>query len=203
MKTTLIASGLLVLILNLARFVNTMPQQRASMLARLADSTIGRQATGAGAPDARSLTHTSTPARMLPIDSSATDIASRLTASGLKPDYASLYLGAQVQTGTPWQLLAAVHQVETGQSDSTSRTSSAGATGPMQFMPVTFRAYAMNADGTGSPDITNVNDAVLTAGRYLAAGGADRGQYRQALYNYNHSDDYVSHVMSIADTLGL
>ncbi|HUD10913.1 MAG TPA: lytic murein transglycosylase, partial [Candidatus Saccharimonadia bacterium] len=93
----------------------------------------------------------------------------------------------------------AVHSVESGQSGDTTRTSSAGATGPMQFIPATFYAYA----APGQTDIDNTADAVLAAGRYLAAGGAARGDYQNALYHYNHSWDYVDHVMAIADSLGL
>jgi len=55
----------------------------------------------------------------------------------------------------------------------------------MQFMPRTFAAYAMDGDGDGAKSITDLEDAMLTAGRYLAAGGADKGKYTAALYNYN------------------
>jgi membrane-bound lytic murein transglycosylase B len=70
-------------------------------------------------------------------------------------------------------------------------------------MPATFNHYAVDGNGDGVKDIHNVDDAMYTAGRYLAAGGAARGQYSSALYNYNHSWDYVSHVMSVARSLGL
>ena len=136
-------------------------------------------------------------------DADAAAIAVRLASAGLKPDFASLYLAAQTKTGTPWQLLAAVHHVETGQSGTTNRTSYAGATGPMQFMPLTFAHYALDGDGDGITDIDNVDDAVFTAGNYLRAGGADRGDYTTALFNYNHSYSYVDHVLAIARTLGL
>jgi membrane-bound lytic murein transglycosylase B len=129
--------------------------------------------------------------------------ADRLSRVGLKPDNAALYLRAQAATGTPWELLAAVHKVETGQRGSTTVTSSAGAQGPMQFMPVTFRAYAMDGDGDGAKTITDLDDAVMSAGRYLAAGGADKGRYSAALYNYNHSHAYVSSVLGITHKLGL
>jgi membrane-bound lytic murein transglycosylase B len=126
-----------------------------------------------------------------------------LTGAGLNPTYAALYVSVQQRTGTPWQLLAAVHETETGQSGSTDRTSYAGATGPMQFMPATFRRYAADGNGDGIANIDNLDDAVLTAGRYLAANGAATGNYSTALYAYNHSDSYVSHVLALADRLGL
>lgn len=138
-----------------------------------------------------------------PVAPDAAAIAVRLASSGLNPNFAALYLSAQEQTGTPWQLLAAVHHVETGQSTSTSRTSSAGATGPMQFLPATFSHYALDGDGDGVKNIDDVNDAVFTAANYLRAGGADKGDYTDALYHYNHSSAYVSKVLSLARSLGL
>ncbi|GAC1602763.1 MAG: hypothetical protein NVS3B29_06400 [Candidatus Saccharimonadales bacterium] len=127
----------------------------------------------------------------------------RLTTAHLKPDYAALYLAVQARTGTPWQLLAAVHQVETGGSGDTTRTSYAGAVGPMQFMPTTFAHYALDGDGNGTKSITSVDDAVMSAGNYLRAGGASEGRYSAALYNYNHSSAYVNNVLTIARRLGL
>jgi len=133
----------------------------------------------------------------------AAAIAVRLASAGLKPDFAALYLSAQSQTGTPWQLLAAVHHIETGQSGSTNRTSYAGAVGPMQFLPATFSHYARDGNGDGIKSIDDVNDAVFSAANYLRAGGADHGDYTDALYHYNHSSAYVSKVLGIARSLGL
>jgi membrane-bound lytic murein transglycosylase B len=130
-------------------------------------------------------------------------VADRLARAGLKSEFAGLYLSVQAQTGVPWQLLAAVHRVETGQAHSTTRTSYAGATGPMQFMPATFRAYGVDGDGDGHSNIHDLEDAMLSAGRYLAANGAARGNYQNALYRYNHSWSYVSKVRGIAGQLGL
>jgi membrane-bound lytic murein transglycosylase B len=73
----------------------------------------------------------------------------------------------------------------------------------MQFMPATFAHYAMDGDGNGTRDITDVDDAVMSAGRYLAANGAKSGNYTNALYQYNHSSSYVSTVRGIAARLGL
>jgi membrane-bound lytic murein transglycosylase B len=69
----------------------------------------------------------------------------------------------------------------------------------MQFLPSTFDHYAL----PGATDITSVTDAVLAAGHYLAANGANRGLYGTALYDYNHSWSYVATVTSIATSLGL
>src|SRR3954451_22850498 len=75
------------------------------------------------------------------------------------------------------------------------------AVGPMQFIPTTWRAYAIDADGTGSPDPFNINDAALAAAHYLCVAGGDlrtpAGQ-RRAVLAYNHSDSYVAEVLALA-----
>jgi membrane-bound lytic murein transglycosylase B len=130
-------------------------------------------------------------------------IAARLTAAGLNPAYADLYAAAGQATGTPWPILAAVHKAETGQSGSTGRSSSAGAIGPMQFLPATFRAFRLDGDGDGRADITNVADAVYSAGHYLASNGAANGHVEAALLRYNHSSVYAQTVLQTAHNLGL
>jgi membrane-bound lytic murein transglycosylase B len=69
------------------------------------------------------------------------------------------------------------------------------AVGPMQFLPATWKVYG----GGGDPE--NINAAALAAGRYLCAGGASlatvQGRWA-AVYRYNHSDSYVSLVLSLA-----
>jgi len=86
-----------------------------------------------------------------------------------------IYKAAEAQFGVPWKLIQAVHYVETGCSDSGVKSSYAGAQGPMQFMPGTFRAYAVDGNGDGTTNINDVNDAIFTAANYLAAGGAASG----------------------------
>jgi hypothetical protein len=71
------------------------------------------------------------------------------------------------------------------------------AVGPMQFLPGTWRVYG------GGANPQNMNAAALAAGRYLCAGGGalDTQQGRwAAVYRYNHSDSYVSLVLSLADS---
>ena len=80
--------------------------------------------------------------------------------------------------------------------------SSAGAVGPMQFLPSTWAAYAADGDGDGRTDVMNPADAMHGAARLLCAnGGADPDHLRSALWNYNRSDDYVRHVMALARLL--
>lgn len=213
LKTTIICSALLAAGLNLWQFFASYRQREAAFVpawaADAASSSVAARATpaparlaAASAPAAESNAAASTVAPA-PVADPVAAAAARLRAAGLSPAYAALYLSVQRQTGTPWQLLAAVHRAETGQSGSTTRTSYAGATGPMQFMPATFAYYALDGNGDGTKDIHNLDDAMLTAGRYLAAGGASSGRYSAALYNYNHSNSYVASVLVTARRLGL
>jgi membrane-bound lytic murein transglycosylase B len=97
---------------------------------------------------------------------------------------------AQRRTGVDWATLAAINFVETDFGRITG-TSDAGAQGPMQFIPATWAAY-----GAGG-DIRDPHDAILGAGRLLAANGfADHPQ--EALHHYNDSDGYVRAVMLLA-----
>jgi membrane-bound lytic murein transglycosylase B len=75
------------------------------------------------------------------------------------------------------------------------------AMGPMQFIPTTWRSYAIDADGNGVTDPFNINDAALAAANYLCVAGrnlrTDAGQ-RRAVLAYNHSDEYVAEVLALA-----
>jgi hypothetical protein len=97
---------------------------------------------------------------------------------------------AQRRFGVPWQVLAAVNFVETAFGKVRS-PSTAGAQGPMQFLPSTWRAYGLGGD------IHDPRDSILGAANYLRASGA-RGNLRRALYAYNHSELYVDAVLAYA-----
>jgi len=95
-------------------------------------------------------------------------------------------------------VLAAINSIESGFGTNLG-PSSAGAYGWMQFMPATWAAYGVDADGDGSRDPADPDDAIYAAGRYLAASGAPGDWYR-ALFAYNHADWYVQQVLALADS---
>ncbi len=104
--------------------------------------------------------------------------------------------------GLPSSVLVAIAEVETGLGAS-GATSSAGALGPMQFLPATWAAYGVDGDGDGVADVMNPVDAVHGAAHLLCAnGGADPNRLPAARWNYNHSDDYVRQVLGQASLVG-
>jgi len=124
----------------------------------------------------------------------------KLLASSFKADFYDVYKNAASQYGLEWQILAAVHKVETGQSGDTGRKSSQVATGPMQFIPSTFRAYGVDGNGDGIKDINNVHDTIFSAANYLRAN-VKGGDITPALFRYNHSSSYVNKVKNLASLL--
>jgi membrane-bound lytic murein transglycosylase B len=126
----------------------------------------------------------------------------KLNKAGLSAKFLHNYLAAENAYHVPWEVIAAVHYVETHQSGDTAVTSYAGAQGPMQFMPSTFRAYAQDGDNNGTTSIGDVDDAIFTGANYLASNGAANGNVTGGLYRYNHDMGYVNHVLSIARSIG-
>jgi hypothetical protein len=104
-----------------------------------------------------------------------------------------IYKAAAVQYGVPWQILAAINEIETNYGADQS-VSSAGAVGWMQFMPETWMQYGVDALNAGYADPYNPVDAVFAAARYLRAAGAAT-DLRRAILAYNHSEEYVDSVM--------
>jgi membrane-bound lytic murein transglycosylase B len=75
------------------------------------------------------------------------------------------------------------------------------AVGPMQFIPSTWAVVGTDADGDGVRDPHDIDDAALSAGVYLCANGRDLSTdagARAAIFSYNHSEDYVALVLSLA-----
>lgn len=112
------------------------------------------------------------------------------------PDPLGVLLGyyreAEAASGIPWRYLAAIHLVET-RMGRIRGTSSAGAQGPMQFIPETWARF-------GAGDVNENRDAILAAGRYLDASGGPEDMER-ALYAYNNSERYVAAIRSYADLI--
>jgi hypothetical protein len=101
--------------------------------------------------------------------------------------------------GLSWTVLAAVGEIESGDGASDG-PSTAGALGPMQFMPATWTGWATDGFGeTGTPDVMNPLDAVPSAARLLCADGATSPWgLPAAIYDYNHASWYVSEVLDLA-----
>ena len=154
------------------------------------DAELGRRARPLLAPEARATLDARTrlvaltPPTRLPL--SAFRTGPSLPAQTLL----RYYREAERRFGVQWEVLAAVNFIETGFNKLRSR-SSAGAQGPMQFMPATWRAYGLGGD------VHDPRDAIVGAANYLRASGAPR-DLRRALYAYNHSTRYVDAVVAFA-----
>jgi len=99
-----------------------------------------------------------------------------------------------------WTVLAAIGEIESG-NGANDGPSSAGALGPMQFLPSTWAEWGIDGFGrTGPPDIMNPLDAVPSAARMLCADGAASGPagLSQAIFAYNHATWYVNEVLQLA-----
>jgi membrane-bound lytic murein transglycosylase B len=111
------------------------------------------------------------------------------TGHGIPASYKAAYKHAAASSclGSDWQVLAGIGWVESRHGRN-GGTSSAGAEGPMQFIPATWGEY-----GRGSP--WNIRDASRAAARYLCAHGGDS---YAGIYAYNHSSAYVAKVRGAA-----
>jgi hypothetical protein len=116
---------------------------------------------------------------------------------------APIYQAAAARYGLGSQgaaVLAAINKVETGFGQNLS-TSSAGAVGWMQFEPGTWAQYGVTPAGAKAPfgraGWDNPADAIFSAANYLHASGAP-GDWQAAILIYNHSQAYVSQVLSVA-----
>jgi peptidoglycan hydrolase CwlO-like protein len=103
----------------------------------------------------------------------------------------------QYGIGEDWYVLAAVGKVESNHGENMG-SSSAGAMGPMQFLPSTWETAGVDGNGDGVANIMDPRDAIPAASRYLETGGAPEDWYR-ALFTYNHADWYVVKVLGVAE----
>jgi murein DD-endopeptidase MepM/ murein hydrolase activator NlpD len=111
-----------------------------------------------------------------------------------------IYEAAGRRYGVPWRVLAAINAIETDYGRNLA-VSSAGAVGWMQFMPATWREWAVDADRDGHLNPYSPQDAIFTAARYLQACGASH-DLPGAIFAYNHADWYVAEVFLRARALG-
>lgn len=100
------------------------------------------------------------------------------------------YREAEAASGVGWNYLAAINLIES-RFGSIDGLSTAGAQGPMQFLPSTFDAY-----GNGG-DIHAPRDSIMAAGRMLAANGFANDR-DAAIFRYNNAGRYVRAVNDYA-----
>jgi hypothetical protein len=118
----------------------------------------------------------------------------------IPPFLLPIYQAAGIEYDVPWQVLAAINEIETDYGRNLS-VSSAGAIGWMQFLPSTWKQWAVAATGNGIADPYNPVDAIFTAARYLHAAGASKN-LGQAIFAYNHAGWYVQSVLLRAQLIG-
>jgi hypothetical protein len=125
-----------------------------------------------------------------------------VTGNQLPSTYLELFKASAARycPGLSWTVLAAIGQIESADGANVG-PSTAGALGPMQFLPSTWKVWGTDGFGqTGPPDIMNPYDAVPAAARLLCADGAAVGgrALASAIFDYNHASWYVSEVLALA-----
>jgi Transglycosylase SLT domain len=140
--------------------------------------------------------------RLAPVTASTSLPVDTAPPAGRPANYLQLFQesAARYCPGLSWTVLAAIGQIESADGQNMG-PSTAGALGPMQFLPSTWAAAGIDGFGdTGAPDIMNPFDAVPSAARLLCTDGAAGGGagLRQAIFDYNHADWYVDEVLALA-----
>lgn len=144
--------------------------------------------------------------------------------AGIPTAYLEDFLASGRRFGVPWAVLAGIYRVECdfGRAplpgcNPVGTENAAGAQGPGQFLPTTWRAgltphelippgpptasvdegFATDGDGDGIADPWDPADAVAATARMLRADGAARDLPR-AIWAYDHSSGYVERVLGLA-----
>lgn len=150
---------------------------------------------------------------------------SHLVELEVPEEYIPLYKEASDAYSIPWTLLAAHHRIETRFSRMDPLLSPVGAEGHLQFMPCTFvgwshptcsgkgqgeiseedktnldviayyGGYGVDGNGDGIADPYNLTDSLYSAANYLSQNGAAEGDLENAIFQYNHSEEYVADVL--------
>ena len=140
-------------------------------------------------------------------------------------EYIPIYVRAGEEYDVPWTLIAAHHRIETRFSTMRKLVSPVGAEGHLQFMPCTFvgwehptcsdlgqgeiseeektdpeviakyGGYGVDANGDGKADPFDIEDAIFSAANFLSIAGASSGDLEKAVFQYNHSEEYVEDVL--------
>ena len=118
----------------------------------------------------------------------------------IPPFLLPIYQACGTEYGIPWEVLASINKIESGFGTNMG-PSSAGAIGWMQFLPSSWEAFGLDANGDGRKDPYNPVDAICAAAHYLKRSGGSKDLY-DAIFAYNHADWYVQEVLSYARAYG-
>jgi murein DD-endopeptidase MepM/ murein hydrolase activator NlpD len=118
----------------------------------------------------------------------------------IPPFLLPIYQACGTEYGIPWEVLASINKIETGFGTNLN-VSSAGAVGWMQFLPSSWEAYGLDANGDGRKDPYNPVDAICAAAHYLKVAGGQKDLY-DAILAYNHADWYAQEVLTYARAYG-
>jgi hypothetical protein len=167
------------------RQLAVQPEWRPEVLARVPEELRPAvEANADAAADLRAMITPRTPEQGLP--------AWRIVEPAPAEELLAHYRAAEEEFGVAWGYLASIHLIET-RMGRIRGTSTAGAQGPMQFMPGTWEAY-------GEGDVNDNGDAIRAAARYLRASGAP-GDMDQAIFRYNRDARYVRAVRRYAEQM--
>jgi hypothetical protein len=159
-------------------------------------SSGGSQYSSGGTPTAENPTTTIAPFGPAPIGVPNFVIDSFEIPPFLLP----IYQACGTEYGIPWEVLASINKIESGFGTNMG-PSSAGAIGWMQFLPSSWEAFGLDANGDGRKDPYNPVDAICAAAHYLKLSGGSRDLYG-AIFAYNHADWYVQEVLGYARAYG-
>ncbi len=118
----------------------------------------------------------------------------------IPPFLLPIYQACGTEYGIPWEVLASINKIETGFGTNLN-VSSAGAVGWMQFLPSSWEAFGLDANGDGRKDPYNPVDAICAAAHYLKLAGGSKHLY-EAILAYNHADWYAQEVLLYARAYG-
>jgi hypothetical protein len=174
----------------------TAPSATSGVQLHTDPSSGGSQYTSGGTPTDANPTTTIAPFGPAPIGVPNFVIDSFEIPPFLLP----IYQACGTEYGIPWEVLASINKIESGFGTNMG-PSSAGAIGWMQFLPSSWEAFGLDANGDGREDPYNPVDAICAAAHYLKVGGGS-GDLYGAIFAYNHADWYVQEVLGYARAYG-